>query len=222
MEFSFRKLWDRLNRFGLQRGDQSGAGQGARERRGLPCPQGDKVGLARLDGSLAELAGDAVLCRERELRPVFHLAHEPVGEATRRLAREFLRYLRLVFTRAEKALLVNLGGAAFRTRNEGRAELRCLRAQRQDRRNPGAVHDAARGHDRQLRLARDEARPRQRGGKRLVVVAQIAAAMPAGLAALRDDEVEAARLQSLGLSHRRRAGSQEESQSLKSFYFDRR
>src|SRR5258708_520370 len=95
MEFSFRKLLDRLNRFGFQPGDQLGGGQSARERRGLACPHGDKVGLARLDGSLAELAGDAVLCRERELRPAFHLAHEPFGHPPPRLAPTFLRYLRL-------------------------------------------------------------------------------------------------------------------------------
>src|SRR5438552_3090513 len=44
--------------------------------------------------------------------------------------------------------------------------------------------------------------------------------MPAGLAALRDDEVEAERFESLGLCHRRRAGSKEDSQSLQFFYFD--
>src|SRR5882762_5586581 len=76
MEFSFRKLLDRLNGFDFEAGDQLGSGQSARERRGLACPHGDKVGLARFDGSLAELAGDAVLCRERELRLVLHLAHE--------------------------------------------------------------------------------------------------------------------------------------------------
>src|SRR5712691_6452974 len=122
MEFSFRKLLDRLNGFGFQPGDQLGGGQSARERRSLACPHGDKVGLAGLGGSLAELAGNAVLCRERELR--------------------------LVFTRAEKALFVNLGSAAFRTRDEGRAELRCLRAERKHGGDAGAVHDAASGHDR--------------------------------------------------------------------------
>src|SRR6267378_7526608 len=222
MEFSFQKLLNRLNGFGFQPGDQFGGGQGARQRRSLACPHGDEIRLARLGGSLAELAGDAVLCRERELRLVFHLPHEAVGEATRGLARELFCYLRLVFPRAEKRLLVNLRGAAFRTRNEGGAELRGLRAQRQDRRNPGAVHDAARGDDWQLHSAHDEARQRERAGERLVGIAQIAAAMPAGLAALRDDEVEAERLESLGLCHRRRAGSQEDSQSLQFFYFDGR
>src|SRR6266851_9016631 len=178
MEFSFRKLLDRLNGFGFQPGDQLGGGQSARERRGLACPHGDKVGLARLDGSLAELAGDAVLRRERELRLVFHLAHETVGEATRRLAREFFCYLRLVFPHAQKRLLVNLRGAAFRTRNEGRAELRCLRAERKHGGDAGAVHDAARGDDRQLHRAHDETRQRERAGERLVGIAQIAAAIP--------------------------------------------
>src|SRR5437016_5295450 len=42
----------------------------------------------------------------------------------------------------------------------------------------------------------------------------------AGLPALRDDEVEAERFESLGLCHRGRAGSQEDSQSLQFFYFD--
>src|SRR5207253_10601670 len=88
MELSFQKLLDRLNGFGFQPGDQLGGGQGARQRCSLACPHGDEIRLARLGGSLAELAGDAALCRERELRLVFHLAHETVGEAARRLARE--------------------------------------------------------------------------------------------------------------------------------------
>src|SRR6267378_763061 len=222
MELSFHKLLDRLSGFGFQPGDQLGGGQGARQRRSLACPHGDEIRLASLGGSLAELAGDAALCRERELRLAFHLAHETVGEATRGLARELFRYLRLVFPHAEKRLLVNLRGTAFRTRNEGRAELRGLRAQRQGRRNPGAVHDAARGDDRQLHRAHDEARQRERAGERLVGIAQIAAAMPAGLAALRDDEVEAERFESLGLCHRGRAPAQEDSQSLQFFYFDGR
>src|SRR5712664_2070736 len=222
MELSFHKLLDRLNGFGFQPGDQFGGGQGARQRRSLACPHGDEIRLARLGGSLAELAGDAVLRRERELRLLFHLAHEAVGETARRLAREFFRYLSLILSHAEKRLLVNLGGAAFGTRDERGAELRCLRAQRQDRRNPGAVHDAARGDDRQLRLAHDEARQRERAGERLVGVAQIAAAMPAGLAALRDDEVEAERFESFGLCHRGRASAQEDSQSFQFFYFDGR
>src|SRR5467141_855550 len=220
MELSFHELLDRLSGFGFQPGDQLGGGQGARQRRSLACPHGDEIRLARLGASLAELAGDAALRRERELRLVLHLAHEAVGEATRGLARELLRYLRLVFPHAQKRLLVNLRGAAFRTGNERRAELRGLRAQREDRRNPGAVHDAARGDDRQLHRAHDEARQRERAGERLVGIAQIAAAMPAGLAALRDDEVEAERFESFGLCHRRRAGSQEDSQSLQFFYFD--
>src|SRR2546422_2562667 len=220
MHFSFQKLLDRLNGFGFQPGDQLGGGQGARQRRSLACPHGDEIRLASLGGSLAELAGDGALCRERELRLVFHLAHETVGEAARGLAREFFRYLRLVFPHAEKRLLVNLRGAAFGTRDERGAELRGLRAKRQDRRNPGSVHDAARGDDRQLHRAHDQARQRERAGERLVGIAQIAAAMPAGLAALRDDEVEAERFESLGLCRRRRAGSQEDSQSLQFFNFD--
>src|SRR5438094_4623961 len=220
MELSFQKLLDRLSGFGFQPGDQLGGGQGARQRRSLACPHGDEIRLARLGGSLAELAGDADLCRERELRLVLHLPHETVGEAARGLARELFRYLRLVFPHAEKRLLVNLRGAAFGTRDEGRAELRGLRAQREDRRNPGSAHDAARGDDRQLHRAHDQARQRERAGERLVGIAQVAAAMPAGLAALRDDEVEAERFESLGLCHRGRAGSKEDSQSLQFFYFD--
>src|SRR3989442_855043 len=222
MELSFLKLLDRLSGFGLQPGNQLGGGQGARQRRSLACPHGEEIGLARLGASLAELAGNAVLGGKGELRLVFHLAHETVGETARRLAREFLRYLRLIFPRSEEGFLVNLRCAAFRTRDERGAELRSLRTQREHRRNPGAVHDAARGHDRQLHRAHDKARQREGAGERLVGIAQVAAAMPAGFAALRDDEVEAERFESLGLCHRRRAGSQEDSQSLQFFYFDGR
>src|SRR5947208_6831168 len=220
MHFSFQKLLDRLSGFSFQPGDQLGGGQGARQWCSLACPHGDEIRLARLGGSLAQLAGDADLCRERELRLVLHLPHETVGEAARGLARELFCYLRLVFPHAQKRLLVNLRGAAFRTRDERGAELRGLRAKRQDRRNPGSVHDAARGDDRQLHRAHDQARQRERAGERLVGIAQIAAPMPAGLAALRDDEVEAERFESLGLCHRGRAGSKEDSQSLQFFYFD--
>src|SRR6266480_2815408 len=222
MELSFQKLLDRLNGFGFQPSDQLGGGQGARERRPLACPHGDEIRLARLGGSLAQLAGDAVLCRERELGLVFHLPHEAVGEATRGLAREFFREPCVVFLEPQQRILVHLRCSALGARDERGAELRRLRAQREDRGNPGAIHDAARGHDRQLCRAHDEARERERAGERLVGIAQIAAAMPAGLAALRDDEVEAERFESLGLCHRRRAGSQEDSQSLQFSYFDSR
>ena len=115
---------------------------------------------------------------------------------------------------------MHLRCSALGARDERGAELRGLRAQREDRGNPGAVHDAARGHDRQSCLAHDEARERERAGERLVGIAQIAAAMPARLAALRDDEVEAERFESFGLRHRGRASAQEDPQSLQFFYFD--
>src|SRR5260370_10465885 len=107
MELSFHKLLDRLSGFGFQPGDQLGGGQGARQRRSLACPHGDEIRLARLGGSLAELAGDAVLCRERELRAVFHLAHEAVGEAARGLAREFLRKPCVVFLYPHQPILLH-------------------------------------------------------------------------------------------------------------------
>src|SRR5437588_5615487 len=149
MELSFQKLLDRLNGFGFQPVDQLGGGQGARHRRALARPQGDEIGLARLGGSLAELAGDAVLSRKRELRLVLHLAHEAVGKPARGLAREFLRKPRVVFLEREQRILVHLRCSALGARDERGAELRGLRAQREDRGNPGAVHDAAPGHDRQ-------------------------------------------------------------------------
>src|SRR5262249_37535432 len=79
-----------------------------------------------------------------------------------------------------------------------RAELRKLRAEREHRRYAGAVHDPARGDDRELYVARHEAHERERAGERLVGIAQVRAAMPAGFAALRDHEVKAKRFEVLG------------------------
>src|SRR2546421_706377 len=54
-----------------------------------------------------------------------------------------------------------LRAAAFRTGEEAGAGLGGLRIRRPNRRNPSAVHEAARGHDRQLHRAHDKAHQRE-------------------------------------------------------------
>src|SRR5712671_310513 len=165
MEESFQVL-DGLQGFGLETRDQLCSGQGTRERRRLARPHGDEIRFAGLRRSGAQLGSELVLGRKGDLRKVlgFRLAQESIGEAARRLAREFLGDARVVFGCFQQQVFMHLRGAAFGAGDERGAELRGLRAKRQHGCDALAVHDAAGRDDRQLHGAHDHARERERAG----------------------------------------------------------
>src|SRR6185295_17837638 len=175
------QVFQGLRGFGVEVGDELRGGQCAGERHRLARPECDEVGLSRLGGSLAQLARNRVLRREGELRPAGFL-HEAVDDAARRLAGEFFSNARVVLGAVHEQVLVDLCRAAFGAGNERRTELRCFRAERERGGDAGAIHDAARGDDRQLHCRDEHAREREGAGERLIGIAQIAAAMAAGLA----------------------------------------
>ena len=129
--------------------------------------------------------------RECKLRRVGHFANETIGQTASGLAGKFLGDACVVFFSGEQRVLVHLGRAALGTGQESGAELCRLRAERKHGSDAGAIHDAARGDDRDAHGSHDEAGQRERAGERIVGIAHPCAAVAARFAALCDDEVEA-------------------------------
>src|ERR1043165_3715049 len=84
------QVFQGLQGFGVEPGDELGGGEGAGERHRLARPQRDEVRFASLRRGLANFSGDRVLRREGQRRLIDHFLHEAVDDAARRLAREFL------------------------------------------------------------------------------------------------------------------------------------
>ena len=158
----------------------------------LARPQCEEIRIAGLGRSRAQLSRDAILRRKCELRGTVrvHFAHESVGDPACGLAGEFLGDGSDVLARCEQSILVRLLRARLGTGDEGRAELCSLRAKREHCGYARAIHDPPGGNHRDLHGAHDQAGECQRAGKRFVGIAKVGAAMPAGFAPLRDDEVE--------------------------------
>src|SRR5260221_1844806 len=123
------QVFQGLHGFGVESGDELRGRQRKGERHRLPRPQCDEIRLARLGGSLSQLARDRVLCREGERCSVLHLLHEAVDDAARRLAGEFFGDAGVVLGAVDEQIFVNLRGAAFGAGNESGAELRRLGAE---------------------------------------------------------------------------------------------
>src|SRR5258708_310837 len=207
--------------FGLQARDQVGSGQRPRKGYRLPRPQRIEVGIARLRRGGAQSSGQPVLRREGDLWQVLRLrfAQKAIRDAARGLAGEFFGDPGVVLARAENRLLVHLRRAALGAGNERRPELRRLGAEGEHRGNSGAVHDAASGDHGYFHRAHDQPGERERTGKGFLRIAQVGAPVTPGFAALRDDEVEAERLEALRFRNAGRASSDEDAELFESFNF---
>src|SRR5512140_1950528 len=94
------------------------------------------------------------------------------------------------------------GRARLVTCHERGAELDGLRAERERRADPSAIHDAARGDHRAPGALHDLRHQRERPDERVLEPAEERAAMAAGLGALRADRIDAELIEHAGFVDR--------------------
>ena len=127
--------------------------------------------------------------------------HIAVGKTTRRFAGELFGHHGGVFACGEQVLFVYCRRAAFFASQERGAQLCALCAECQHGRDTGAIHDAACCDDRNFHCAHDQSCQRQRTGHAVIRITLISAAVAAGLAALRNDEINTERFEALRFGH---------------------
>ncbi|MNS99892.1 hypothetical protein D3C72_1343070 [compost metagenome] len=134
--------------------------------------------------------------------------HEGVFEPARGTARDHRADAGALGARTGQGGAIGRIGGGLRARDEGCAQLRAGRAQRQRRCDPGAVHDPACRDDWDVQFARQQ--PRQRQGGEAGVVSRVEdAAMTAGLDPLGHHHVDPRRLGLSAFLGRGGAGDQD-------------
>ena len=123
------------------------------------------------------------------------LAHQAIDEAARRTAGHEIGQRRAVIARGFERGAMRRRDLRLRTPQIRRADLHAGGPEREGSRDAARVGDAARGNDRHLHRIDDLRNERKRAGLSGDVVAQKDATMAAGLAALRDHGIDAARFE---------------------------
>ena len=137
------------------------------------------------------------------------LEHEAVDDAARRATRKGAGDSRVVFAGPDDGGLVGLGNPGLVTRQERGAHLHSAGAEGERRRDPAPVHDSARRDHGDRDGIDDLGHEGHRPHHRSVEVARKRSPVATGLAALRDDGLDASVFEREGLVDGRRRADQE-------------